>query len=92
MIATGTALLAGSAWLLLRGIAIVHHYRIEIRKIALFIEVPPAAARAIPWETIRAMRIEGTEYDIGTGVKTHDEWKTMHLRHAELHLSFYVPR
>jgi len=26
------------------------------------------------------------------GPLTHEEWKAMHLRHAELHLSFFVPR
>jgi Protein of unknown function (DUF1569) len=30
--------------------------------------------------------------DPAFGVITHDEWTQMNLRHAELHLSFFVPR
>jgi hypothetical protein len=69
---------------------------LRLPKAAEAVFYPAAASPQVALEGLRAaVRRTHTEQMIAVhpvlGKLTHDEWTQMHLRHAELHLSFAVP-
>ena len=69
-ILVGVPILVFAGWTVARDYPSLSGYRIEVRKDALYLRIPPEPERGIPWESIQEMEIEGESWATVEGGRT----------------------
>jgi hypothetical protein len=83
----GVPLVLGAAFLLVRDLPTLRHYRIAVLDDGLTLEIPPEPAREIPWAAIDSLFVSGRELKRGPADPRGrnpfvdvPEWERMELR------------
>lgn len=66
----GLPILAFAGWTVVQDYPSLKGYRVEVRKDALYLNIPPEPEREFPWESILEMEIEGVNW-AGAGRGPH---------------------